>query len=1732
MFLPKSLPTALLQLSKKTEIVNKPPEINNNSQIVTLNFPKMVSLRKKRNQTDNNSKGAPTVVVATTTSNATIPNRSLLTRGWERLSRRKKRAKQTALPAQQQQPAVNKPSTSGAFPDAWEEATFSNGASTSGATQQCSNRNTPEEDSTRKHFLHRGMDRIRRSFRRGTSSASNKKGAQALTGGRGDGQQDQPSSSGGSSLNGGGLSSNGHTGKNYCQSDEASVRSAACSFNVKYLGCCEVYESRGMHVCEGALQHLRAKKRATKSILYVSGDGIRVVDQDKNRGGLILDQTIEKVSFCAPDRHNDKGFAYICRDGATRRWMCHAFQSTKESGERLSHAVGCAFNVCLEKKKKRDAETAAYKSAQAIAAANNGADTSGLNVDWDSVEPVCSAARNNAAYNSFRRSLSIAERKIDPQTAIIHNPPPPPNTSGNQQPMGTHALPSQSTRNSLTLSTQIGLNSSFSMDECSSVAKPRPVANPSLFERQGSFKAPVQTSSQSSSSFKRFNSLRSGFDLSTECQDMFGLPASTLKTLNGTKTLHNEPIYEGDDDEVDWPAHQHSTTVYTQIKASTPPPIQSNGTAGSSISNSDVAPWNTMPNSLSLQNFGNNPVNNSQQQMFRSPLWSTSVRTTSTPQNTNVQKEEQGNGTDNRSARSMHTSISLTGFDNGFANWGDNQSSTARSTKADDWLEQAFKATMTFPSPSLVPNGQQQHNQSNFAASQTPPPLPPNQVSIKNCASSEKGQPSATSNASQRPNIASSSNQGHSRKASGGAVRLSIEYQLLEETDAPPQSPPTSSKSLSFHVPSQQTEAYNLEKLNTPQSSYSTPTKPKRSLQERTIYGDDDPFDVHWSTIVLQNSSSSKNCSSPASSIAHSTSNWDHSLPSTSHGNKGEPLTSTATPSFQTNPFSSESTPSISRRRGSNLATPCLPTTPNQLTARNSYFQVPTAADHQHRSHTPTGFVVLGNTNNSPRNSKDRSEQQTNMCGIVPNAICRFSELAPSQFGLTKQLVLRIALPHITLLVVSVGYAILGCWILTVINYSDGDVTGGGGVAVQLIIEAKQHLISQMWSQMKKTGNTSDDDKWSFSSEMVEKRKILKRLMTELQFMAKLLRQPNQKDFLLHEGLGQENKNSNRKFVLEFAEQLHRIYMIYPRAPSLVQNIKGKQYIVKYPSPSLNVTWNLFFTTTCLTSIGYGANAPTSFIGRLFIVLFISFGIPLYLVTLADLAKFCTEGMNRTYTEFIQLKFQVGRWLKRRWKAGFFHQFDSYTRMGSEINHVEEVIIAGGEEELAEFLWTHLEKTKFVEVPFVLVYLILLSYIGFASYLIAYLENWTLSDGFYFVMMSLHLSPTESTVHFFRVLTVGFGDLMPSNDQFLLVTLAIILVGLIVTTTCIDIVGAYYIDQLHFFGRRLDTEDPLEWLKAVQLKRIEAMKREAMRSYLNHEKLESFSLTNSVQEIQLPEPPKPPRGILAFHATAESVCLRWDPPVKLEEGKRFWYTLSYKTRTPQRRNHYTVVDFITKTHYEVVGLKSFTLYEFSIVTTTRFGTSKPSRCQEYTEPCTVPQLLKLEAISSETATISWRAPRKNNGTENYTLMFAQEPAPQFRHWQRFDIGKRKRFTLTELNNDTRYICCVLAQHNFGLAAMSKSLRFKTRSWWYDEDSVQANQPGQYSRKGSTAVSLGRKKSTQSTLNKQHSYHLAPPNWRYSLRKASSRDPMVEEERDEDAESAHKNSITSSEYQIT
>ena len=179
------------------------------------------------------------------------------------------------------------------------------------------------------------------------------------------------------------------------QIDEAAVRSGTCKFYVKYLGCCEVFESRGMQVCEAAVTTLKDQRRRTiRGTLSVSGDSIRVIDDDTK--GLVLDQTIEKVSFCAPDRNFEKGFSYICRDGTSRRWMCHAFLAVGDSGERLSHAVGCAFGICLEYKQKRD--------------------KTNVSVNYDSKEA------SFTRHGSFRVG-TMTERLADPQAHKQVDPP-------------------------------------------------------------------------------------------------------------------------------------------------------------------------------------------------------------------------------------------------------------------------------------------------------------------------------------------------------------------------------------------------------------------------------------------------------------------------------------------------------------------------------------------------------------------------------------------------------------------------------------------------------------------------------------------------------------------------------------------------------------------------------------------------------------------------------------------------------------------------------------------------------------------------------------------------------------------------------------------------------------------------------------------------------------------------------------------------------------------------------------------------------------------------------------------------------------------------------------------------------------------------------------------------------------------------------------------------------------
>jgi hypothetical protein len=455
---------------------------------------------------------------------------NFVTRSWARISGRRKKQR---IPTIEEGVEVNEepiPSTSSSQQIPWKLA---------------------NNEEKAKPFLNRGMDKLRRSIGKSFRKAPGLSGSSDAASSSHNGIVDEVT-----------------TSSTPWEADAKNVRAGICKFNVKYLGSCEVYESRGVHVCEGALTHLKTRKKPTKSILYISGDGLRVVDRESNRG-LIVDQTIEKVSFCAPDRHSDKGFAYICREGASRRWMCHGFLTTKESGERVSHAVGCAFTICLESKKKREAEQQASSGGTATATSSTAATAkpetlkagetsnskySDLNAVWNAPpsEPATSTSNtsnfskhSNPAYASFRRQLSITERKQDPQTAIVNDPLPPPAAA------------------TTTSSAKAVINES--------TVKPRPLANPLLFDRQGSFRGPTV----SQQAFKRFNSLRA---------DLLSRPA-----LDSTRLLNTEPIYEGDEA---WPESSNtSNSIINTLPVSTS--LQFNHIAEGNKENGTESPsWN------------------------------------------------------------------------------------------------------------------------------------------------------------------------------------------------------------------------------------------------------------------------------------------------------------------------------------------------------------------------------------------------------------------------------------------------------------------------------------------------------------------------------------------------------------------------------------------------------------------------------------------------------------------------------------------------------------------------------------------------------------------------------------------------------------------------------------------------------------------------------------------------------------------------------------------------------------------------------------------------------------------------------------------------------------------------------------------------------------------------------------------------------------------------------------
>lgn len=196
---------------------------------------------------------------------------------------------------------------------------------------------------------------------------------------------------------------------------------------------------------------------------------------------------------------------------------------------------------------------------------------------------------------------------------------------------------------------------------------------------------------------------------------------------------------------------------------------------------------------------------------------------------------------------------------------------------------------------------------------------------------------------------------------------------------------------------------------------------------------------------------------------------------------------------------------------------------------------------------------------------------------------------------------------------------------------------------------------------------------------------------------------------------------------------------------------------IETEEPSSENKWDytsaIVLAFTIVTTIGYGHIAPSTVGGRLFCVFYGLLGIPLTLLAIADHGRFLASGLQFLYV---------------RGKSAF-------SRAKKKKDEEEQ------EQEIDE------EEEDSLSPALLLVIYILYLFSG--SFMLGHWENnWSFLDSLYFSFISLS--------------TIGFGDVVPKNYKYLPFVLLYIGVGLILSSTAIDIL-AEYLRKLHQFGMKI-----------------------------------------------------------------------------------------------------------------------------------------------------------------------------------------------------------------------------------------------------------------------------------------------------------------------------------------
>ncbi|CAI5453999.1 unnamed protein product [Caenorhabditis angaria] len=254
--------------------------------------------------------------------------------------------------------------------------------------------------------------------------------------------------------------------------------------------------------------------------------------------------------------------------------------------------------------------------------------------------------------------------------------------------------------------------------------------------------------------------------------------------------------------------------------------------------------------------------------------------------------------------------------------------------------------------------------------------------------------------------------------------------------------------------------------------------------------------------------------------------------------------------------------------------------------------------------------------------------------------------------------------------------------------------------------------------------------------------------------------------------------------ILPLLEELSRAHEYDDRFAIKKQLWTGKE-------EGMETRWTfaaaVLYALTVITSTGYDHVTPATDPGRIFTVFFGLIGIPLMFITAADIGKFLSEIVIRTYAKLLAMWKMIANLVELIRTHLFDTDVDSIDSMELKKNKKRSGTSIDDEE-------CDDEEDR-LQLPIASYFTLIIGYCCFGSLLFNYFEEgpvWSFIHGVFF--------------SFNTITTIGLGNIRIQHNHYLALAVSYVIIGLAVITASLDLCSSTLkrtFTKLHYFGRKI-----------------------------------------------------------------------------------------------------------------------------------------------------------------------------------------------------------------------------------------------------------------------------------------------------------------------------------------